>query len=316
MFERCEAVRPAAGGQGVALLFAAARQLIQHLFDALDFALGVIEEVDGEHAHDVPVVALERLHLQNVPVFAGRAGSRGAVAQHGEDEALRVARVEHGAVDLEFGYAQAGAAVVAVALQLAGDIFADAIAPRLQLARVDGERGLALFSKFEERLQPRHAAAVGLGQIDHGRGHRGKDEHLFAGAGDGDVQAAPAARLVEGAKVEGDAPTAVRPVADGEEDDVSLVPLHVFEVFDEQRLFALVGGLFQPALGKRFGQAPLDVVLLGGAEGHHADAGAGELRVGEPSHHFRNQRLRFRLVALGKAPVIHAVAEDEAHMAL
>src|SRR5690606_21558105 len=72
--------------------------------------------------------------------------------------------------------------------------------------------------------------AVGLGRDG------GDEVHLLAGAGDEDVEAAPAAGHAEGAEASVEASLGVRAVGGGDDDVVALVALDVLEVLDEESL--------------------------------------------------------------------------------
>ena len=228
---------------------------------------------------------------------------------------MLVLGIDDGDVHLEIGSAHVVAALIAVGGELLGDILADA-RTRAHGGGGSGERCPALFGELQERLQARDALGGGLCKVDHGRGHRGKDEHLLPCTRHGDVEAAPAARLVERAEVEGDAPRGIGTVAHREEDDVALVALHVLQVLDEKRLFSVVRRLLQPLLDDRLGEQPFDIVALRARKGDDAHARLGENGVGEPAHDLRDERLRLLCVALCKAAVIGAVHEHELYFAV
>ena len=187
---------------------------------------------------------------------------------------------------------------------------------RFEFFRVDRECGLAFFRKFEEGFKPCHTLAVRLGEIDHRGSHGRKHDHFFPCTGNGDVQPSPSAKLIERSEIEGNAPRSVRSVAHGKENDVALVALHVFKVFDKERFFPLICNVFQPVFDERIRKPSFDIVLLRGGEGHDADARTGKFRIFEPSHDVGDQRFRLRLVPLRKSPVVNAVFdESEAHLA-
>ena len=80
-------------------------------------------EFDGIDAHDVPVIALQGLNLQNVPVFDGK-GVR-PVAHDGENKFMLISGIGNRDVDFEVRHAHVIAAVVAVRGKLLRDILSD-----------------------------------------------------------------------------------------------------------------------------------------------------------------------------------------------
>ena len=149
----------------------------------------------------------------------------------------------------------------------------------LQFVRADRKRRLALFGKLEECLQSRNALAVCLGKVDHCRGHGGKHHHFLPRAGNGDVEPAPSAHLVERPEVEGNAARTVGPVAHGEQDHVALVALNVFQVLDKERFLSLVCDVFQLVFDKRVRKLSLDEILLRRTECDDTDARTGKFGI-------------------------------------
>ncbi len=96
-------------------------------------------------------------------------------------------------------------------------------------------------------------------------------------------------------------------VAYREQNHVPLVPLHVLEVFDKQRLFPLVGGALEFLFDEHGGEKALHRHLLRGREGHDADARLCERSVRKSAPHFLDEGFRLLFVLLGDAAVINAV---------
>ena len=100
---------------------------------------------------------------------------------------------------------------------------------------------------------------------------------------------------------------AVGAVAHGEEDDVALVALHVFQVLDENRFLHIEGQLFQLWFpGEAFQQNVLDEVLLHFAERHDANALLREFGIRQTAHHFADDGLGLGTVRTGAALVVGA----------
>ena len=138
--------------------------------------------------------------------------------------------------------------------------------------------------------------------------------HLLPGAGDGDVQAAPAAGLVQRPEIQRHPPASVQAVADREEDDIPLVALDILQTLDEHRLRLFRRGAGErPVLGKQLLHLLLDEVLLARVERHDADAPLPFRRVGEPALHVLHDRIGLRLVGPAPAAVVHAFDGEEPH---
>src|SRR5690606_13384621 len=95
---------------------------------------------------------------------------------------------------------------------------------------------------IQEDLQVTGAQGSGPAQIDLIGEQSREHDQLAPRAGNGDIQAALATLTVERTKVHRHSACCVRAVADGEEDDVSLVALDVLQVLDEQRFHRGLAG--------------------------------------------------------------------------
>src|SRR5438128_1257484 len=89
-----------------------------------------------------------------------------------------------------------------------------------------GDGGRAALSVVEEEFEIGHTTRPCTGQVNVFRAQRRKDHNLTPGARNGDVQAPLTAITVEWTEVHRDTATGVRAIADREQDDVALVPLH------------------------------------------------------------------------------------------
>jgi len=111
---------------------------------------------------------------------------------------------------------------------------------------IGGDREMAGSGVVEKGFEGGHASAGGAFQIDIFRDDRGKDLAAFSRARDEDVQAALAAVHAERAEAHGQVSVGILAVADGNQDDIALVTLDIFQVFHEERLIDVIGE-------KRFG---------------------------------------------------------------
>ena len=104
-------------------------------------------------------------------------------------------------------------------------------------------------------------------------------------------------------------------IADGEEDDITLVALHILKVLNKNRLGAVIGLGFQfRFLGQLIGEDILDEVLLHLAERHDTDAQLRQFGVGQPSQCFLHDGLGFAAVTACLTHIIGAVDGDEAYL--
>ena len=98
-------------------------------------------------------------------------------------------------------------------------------------------------SILKEVLQALYALSLRAAQIDLITGHRREDQHFTASATDGYIEATLTPCLIQRAKVHTDLPRSICTIADREEDDITLITLHILKVLDEDRLIELVGQL-------------------------------------------------------------------------
>ena len=127
----------------------------------------------------------------------------------------------------------------------------------------------------------------GLGEVDLFGSQGRKDNHLLPRPGDGDIEAAFTAIAVHGAEVHRNSARGIGAVADGEEDDIPLIALNIFQVLDKNRLSGSVGkiGFDLRMLAAGLLQQVIDQLLLGLAEGDNTYAEIGSLRVEQPAQH-------------------------------
>ena len=92
-------------------------------------------------------------------------------------------------------------------------------------------------------LQALYSLSLRAAQIDLITGHRREDQHFTASATDGYIEATLTPCLIQRAKVHTDLPRSICTIADREEDDITLITLHILKVLDEDGLVELVGQL-------------------------------------------------------------------------
>src|SRR5262249_17246303 len=157
-----------------------------------------------------------------------------AVAFDSEQGAPRAIRIDDGQVDDEAGRTDLGLDLVAEVFQSPGHLALEVrvMIPTRTLLVVQYAGGRIA----QERLEDRSPARPGSLQVDVVGLDRAEDFTPLAGARDQDIQAAFAAFDREGPEIHGDIAGRVAGVSDGDEDDVALVPLDVFEVLDEEGL--------------------------------------------------------------------------------
>ncbi len=248
---------------------------------------------------------------------AGIAGGmvRGPVAFHPENIDLGIVGVDHGEVDAVAGAANLGVNLIAPLAQGLGQLCFQGRA-RIGLSQAAfeiGQGGGPASGKLEKLAQVAHPGGGGAGQVDLFRQQGGDHQDLFAGAGDGHVEAPLPPLLVEWSEIHGDAPLGVGSVCDGEEDDVAFIALDVFEILDEDGFLHL---LREPALQLGSGgplaiEELLNELLLGAGKGHHAEALSPSLRRGEPAHHFGDDAFGLASVGAAAALVVLAVCHVE-----
>ena len=171
----------------------------------------------------------------------------------------------------------------------------------------DGAR--ASFSELQEGLEVPYRLRRGSRQIDLAGVERRKHDELLTRASDGDIEPPMTALPVQRSEVHGNFPVLVRPVADGEEDHVSFVPLDVFEILHEEglaRIFAEEGfdSRMSPA---RFVEQILDQILLCLAEGHDTDGPFALLLVRETPHHIGHDGLGFGPIRARSRAVVESL---------
>lgn len=175
--------------------------------------------------HDVPVIG----SAAAVPALA--------VKQNSNTRSIGFVLTGEDQVDSEVGQANVGAYAQAALAQGPGDVVAVPVGERRSCG-VDWECGRTVLSEQQvtlEIVQTNGGAALGL---EPGRVEGAEEDHLLAGARDGDVEPPFAALPVEGAEIERYLPVLPRREGHGEEDRVALVALNVLEVLNEH---AIVG---------------------------------------------------------------------------
>ena len=187
----------------------------------------------------------------------------------------------------------------------------DACAP-LGVRRALRLRRRAAFRIFEECAQMRRADGARAAHVDLLRMDGRHDDDLLLRPRDGDVQAAFAARTVQRAEVHGELAVLVRRVADGEDDDVAFVALHVFQILHEQRLLqAFAEELLQfGMLAAEFVHQIVDQILLGLAERHDADALLVKLRIFKTFLNEFDEGFGFGAIRTARAAVVHAAFHE------
>ena len=223
---------------------------------------------------------------------------------------LLVFRIYHRTVDLVFGYAHVIAAFVPVCFQLLRNVFSDTALRTFEFVRTDRERRLPFLRNSRNAFNPAtpllfvFARLIIAEVIDENTtiSSRARDTATFS-------RRQPPVWL-SGPKLRATPAAAVRPVTYGEQNNVALVALYVFQVLNKERLFALVGRVFQFVAHQRVRQPPLDIILLRRAERHDADTRTAQFRIFQPAHHFFHQRFRFRFVPLGKPSVVDPVGHQ------
>ena len=118
-------------------------------------------------------------------------------------------------------------------------------------------------SEFHKLFQCSNAFCAGTRQVDLIRCQCCVHDHLIPRTGDCNIEPSPSALSVERTEVHGHFAILVRPVAYGEENDITLITLYVLQVLDEQRFLGIVGPVFQLCvILARFRQKVVNQILL------------------------------------------------------
>ena len=180
-----------------------------------------------------------------------------------------------------------------------------------------GERKLSAGGVFQKGAQRRNALGARFGEIDLLGRNGAEHQHLAPCAGHRNIEPPPAALPVERSEVHIDLAVLVGAVADGEQDHVAFVALHVFKIFDENRFLSFVEPFFKALVGGTgVVEQVVDQVLLGNIEGDNTDALFVQLAVLIASLDFGDDRLRLSEVAAVRTALKYALDLHEIHLAL
>ncbi len=167
---------------------------------------------------------------------------------------------------------------------------------------------MSALRKVEESPKVMHAGCLSPGKVDLLRPQTREDQKLLSGSGDCHIESPLTALVVQRPKVHTNDPDSVRPVADREQDHVTLVSLNRLQVFHKNGLANrgeewLDFGVLAPCRVQKI----LYKTLLRLAEGNHAQRVVLLLGVAQSSDDLGDHRLRFFTVCARLPVVIHPV---------
>ena len=244
------------------------------------------------------------------PVAAGGAGGvAGTVAFDAEREIGPLPFAQHAQIDPAAGVADPPLYSETVLFQKLRDGFHKTVV--LFRHRRAGQRDFAVaFGVLQEVFQMGRAGGPGSAEVYVGVADRTYHQHLFAGAGDRDVQPPFAALPVQRAEVHRELPLPVAGVADRKDDHVALIALHVFQILHENRLRGrIVEAAVELRMAAPFGvDQVLDQLLLRHTERDHAN-GAAAVPL-QPFEHLAHHAFGFGAVAAAPATFVDPVRHE------
>ena len=172
-------------------------------------------------------------------------------------------------------------------------------------------------SKFHKLFQCSNAFCAGSRQVYLIRCQCCVHDHLIPRTRNRNIEPSPSALSVERPEVHGHFAILVRPVAYGEENDITLITLYVLQILDKQRFLRVVGPVFQlSVILACFRQKVINQILLRDVEGHHTNASLGTGRIVAAALQFSDDGLCFSSVGSLATALKDAVHMDEMYVGL